>query len=158
VSDMKRLVSQARLQWRHVFRAPQVLDRRRAALVKLRTPAQLKAAAKAHHESKALEASNAHKGHGRSAELRRSAASFGPSETLAYVSRRLLPAHTIVRRVLGEASHLRPNVEPKRMLDVGSGPGTAIWAAGQVESLLHALPILNVSNPFSFTSNPLSPV
>ena len=102
---------------------------------------------------------------------------YGPSETLAYISRRMMPAHAIVRRILGEARHLvemqerrecsQVNVgvsapsssrsgshsethgsdidsvapfKVRRMLDFGCGPGTAIWAAGQVwpESLRFA--------------------
>jgi len=138
VSDMRKLVNQARLPWKHVFRAPQMMDSRRAALMKLRTPAQLKTAAKKHFDRKELEVRNNNAGNA-GAALRRTAASFGPSETLAYVSRRLLPAFTIVRRVLSEAAHLKPGVAPTRMLDVGSGPGTAIWAAGQVKGDCYVL-------------------
>lgn len=31
-----------------------------------------------------------------------------------------------------------PDLQPSRMLDFGSGPGTAVWAAAAVESLPHA--------------------
>ena len=108
-----------------------MLERRRESLLKLRTAAQIKAATTERYEQRKSEMlSGSVSG----------PASYGPTETLAYCSRRLLPAHSIVRRVLGEARQLRPDARPvARMLDVGSGPGTAIWAAGQVwpETLRH---------------------
>ncbi|CAM9164822.1 unnamed protein product [Phaeothamnion confervicola] len=57
---------------------------------------------------------------------------YGPPETFGYVSRRLLPKYVILHRVLDEAREHLPDFSPRSMLDFGSGPGTAVLAAGEV--------------------------
>lgn len=47
----------------------------------------------------------------------------------AYLVARLPATHAAVSRVLAEAVAARPGLNPRSMLDAGSGPGTAAWAA-----------------------------
>jgi ribosomal protein RSM22 (predicted rRNA methylase) len=58
---------------------------------------------------------------------------YGPDETLGFVLHALLPAYGVTVRVLEDvAAELPPGWAPRSMLDVGSGPGTALWAAREV--------------------------
>ena len=47
----------------------------------------------------------------------------------AYLAARLPATYAAVARVLAEVADLRRDLEPQSLLDVGSGPGTASWAA-----------------------------
>lgn len=49
----------------------------------------------------------------------------------AYLVARLPATHAAVSRVLAEAVAARPGFQPRSMLDAGSGPGTAAWAAAE---------------------------
>lgn len=50
----------------------------------------------------------------------------------SYLVARLPATYAAVSRVLTEAAALRPDLSPASLLDVGSGPGTASWAAAEV--------------------------
>lgn len=54
-----------------------------------------------------------------------------PDEVSAYVSTRLPATYAAVRIALGEL-HARTTLEPASLLDLGAGPGTAIWAAAEL--------------------------
>lgn len=62
---------------------------------------------------------------------------------LAYATSRMPACYAALSRVLGEVADRRPGWRPASMLDFGSGPGTAVWAAQQVwrQSPLDALAI-----------------
>ncbi|CAN7532562.1 small ribosomal subunit Rsm22 family protein [Aminobacter sp. LjRoot7] len=47
----------------------------------------------------------------------------------AYLATRLPATFAAVRASLESAAELMPDFEPKSLLDVGAGPGTALWAA-----------------------------
>jgi ribosomal protein RSM22 (predicted rRNA methylase) len=49
----------------------------------------------------------------------------------AYLVARLPATHAAVSRVLAEAVAARPGFQPLSVLDAGSGPGTAAWAAAE---------------------------
>ncbi|PRW32889.1 methyltransferase mitochondrial [Chlorella sorokiniana] len=51
---------------------------------------------------------------------------------LAYAASRMPACYAALSRVLGEVAGRRPGWQPSSMLDFGSGPGTAVWAAQQV--------------------------
>ncbi|CAM9153981.1 unnamed protein product [Ectocarpus sp. 4 AP-2014] len=61
---------------------------------------------------------------------------YGPSETFAYVYHRMVPAYTVLHRVMTEVKSELPDFNPRSMLDFGSGPGTSalavweVWGAG----------------------------
>ncbi|CAB1108114.1 unnamed protein product [Ectocarpus sp. CCAP 1310/34] len=61
---------------------------------------------------------------------------YGPSETFAYVYHRMVPAYTVLHRVMAEVKSELPDFNPRTMLDFGSGPGTSalavwdVWGAG----------------------------
>lgn len=58
---------------------------------------------------------------------------YGPQETLAYTLHAMLPSFgTSVRLFEDTAAELPHGWAPTSMLDVGSGPGTAVWAAREV--------------------------
>lgn len=50
----------------------------------------------------------------------------------SYLVARLPATYAAVSRVLAEAAALRPGLSPASLLDAGSGPGTASWAAAEV--------------------------
>jgi len=50
-------------------------------------------------------------------------------EAHAYLATRLPATLAAVRRVLAELARARPGWEPRSVLDLGAGPGTATWAA-----------------------------
>src|SRR5690242_11740537 len=47
----------------------------------------------------------------------------------AYLATRLPATYAAVRDAMAKLAELRPDFHPKSLLDVGSGPGTALWAA-----------------------------
>ncbi len=51
------------------------------------------------------------------------------AEALAYLASRLPATYAAAHRVLTGVSHALPSWQPRSMLDVGAGPGTATWAA-----------------------------
>ncbi|KAG6555233.1 hypothetical protein Mapa_003274 [Marchantia paleacea] len=52
--------------------------------------------------------------------------------TAAYVAARMPAIYGAVHRVLSEVSRRVPDFKPSRLLDFGSGPGTALWATNEV--------------------------
>jgi len=48
----------------------------------------------------------------------------------AYLATRLPATYAAVRASMESAAELAPDFAPKSLLDVGAGPGTALWAAG----------------------------
>jgi len=50
-------------------------------------------------------------------------------DRLAYVAVRMPATYAAIRAVLGEVSHRRPDLAVRSLLDLGSGPGTGLWAA-----------------------------
>jgi ribosomal protein RSM22 (predicted rRNA methylase) len=57
---------------------------------------------------------------------------------LAYAAARLPATFAATRAVMAEAALRLPDFAPRRMLDFGAGPGTALWAAAQTWSSLAA--------------------
>src|SRR5581483_1526829 len=50
-------------------------------------------------------------------------------DALAYLAVRLPATYAAVRASFAAVAEARPGFEPKTILDVGAGPGTAVWAA-----------------------------
>lgn len=74
-----------------------------------------------------------------SAELTRRYQSGGQSMRIndqslraAYLAVRLPATFAAVSRVLAEIRRLKPQIEISSLLDLGAGPGTALWAAAEV--------------------------
>eukprot|EP00899_Mesostigma_viride_P029455 jgi/Mesvir1/9695/Mv12173-RA.1 len=57
---------------------------------------------------------------------------YSQSITRAYVAARLPAIFAVMQRIFKEVATLLPDFRPSTMLDFGSGPGTAIWCAGDV--------------------------
>ncbi|KAH7404520.1 hypothetical protein KP509_15G029500, partial [Ceratopteris richardii] len=53
-------------------------------------------------------------------------------DTCAYVASRMPAVYSAVYRVLSEVSRRLPDFKPEKIMDYGSGPGTAIWALNEV--------------------------
>lgn len=66
----------------------------------------------------------------------------------SYLVARLPATHAAVSRVLQELARLRPDLSPASLLDAGSGPGTASWAASQVWPDLEMVTFLDTSPVF----------
>lgn len=56
---------------------------------------------------------------------------LGPSDVSAYLAARLPATYAVTRGVLEEIGRLRPAWRPVSVLDLGAGPGTAMWAAAE---------------------------
>jgi len=54
-----------------------------------------------------------------------------PEDVFAYVATRLPATYAAIRIALGEL-HTRAAFEPASQLDLGAGPGTAVWAAAEL--------------------------
>ena len=66
----------------------------------------------------------------------------------SYLVARLPATFAAVERVLAELARLRPDLAPMSMLDAGSGPGTASWAATQVWPGIDQITLLDNSAEF----------
>lgn len=75
----------------------------------------------------------------------------GPSGAVdfaSYLVARLPATFAAVSRVLEEASSLRPGFAPASLLDAGSGPGTASWAAAEIWPGLRHVTLLDSAPAF----------
>jgi ribosomal protein RSM22 (predicted rRNA methylase) len=71
---------------------------------------------------------------------------YGERESLAYVATRAHATYAVNKRVLSELYHrLGPSYAPISMMDVGSGPGTATWAATELFPSLTTLSLIEPS-------------
>ncbi|KAG2223733.1 hypothetical protein INT45_003457 [Circinella minor] len=59
---------------------------------------------------------------------------YGPRESIAYTAGVLPSTYAATLNVLAELSQRISNFSPKSILDFGTGPGTALWAAQEVYS------------------------
>lgn len=82
----------------------------------------------------------------------------------AYIATRLPATYAAVREAMARLAELRPDFHPKRLLDVGSGPGTVLWAAAdcwpdlQDAVLLEAAPAIRKSGELLARSSPVEHV
>src|ERR1700710_3332643 len=53
------------------------------------------------------------------------------ADALAYALARMPATHAAVTASLNALCEIRPDFAPKTLLDIGSGPGTATWAAAE---------------------------
>lgn len=83
-----------------------------------------------------------------------------PEEKIAYLMTRMPATYAAVRKVLEEVKKRIPNLNIQTLLDLGSGPGTVLWAAHDLFPLLKAtllekdaemIVIGKRLSPFSFT-------
>lgn len=66
----------------------------------------------------------------------------------SYLVARLPATYAAVETVLAELARLRPELSPETLLDAGSGPGTASWAALERWPALEAVTFLDTSAAF----------
>ena len=59
-------------------------------------------------------------------------------EVSAYAAARMPATYASMRIVLGELAERCPTLAPERQLDLGAGPGTALWAAADVWGTLRS--------------------
>jgi ribosomal protein RSM22 (predicted rRNA methylase) len=71
----------------------------------------------------------------------------GAEDALAYALARLPATYAACAAVLGEARAVAPGFAPRRLLDAGSGPGAASWAAAEAYDLAEVA-WLDASAPF----------
>lgn len=67
----------------------------------------------------------------------------GPDDALAYALARLPATYAAVAAVLSALDDVRPDFAPTTLLDVGSGPGTAAFAAAQRYASLQRVTLLD---------------
>lgn len=64
---------------------------------------------------------------------------------LAYLAARLPATYAAVHSAFAAVAQLRPDFTPETMLDVGAGPGTALWAAADLWPELASVSLLEAS-------------
>jgi ribosomal protein RSM22 (predicted rRNA methylase) len=57
----------------------------------------------------------------------------------AYLAMRLPATFAAISAVFGAVAEMRPDFAPRSLLDIGAGPGTAMWAAAQIWPVADAL-------------------
>lgn len=67
-----------------------------------------------------------------SKEAGNKAPAYSTAETAAYAASRLPATYAVLYKVMSELQARLQDFKPRKMLDFGSGPGTAIWAASAV--------------------------
>ncbi len=60
----------------------------------------------------------------------------------AYIACRMPATYAVICGVLAEIQNLYPEIDPKTLVDLGSGPGTALWAAVETFTSLEKLTAL----------------
>lgn len=65
----------------------------------------------------------------------------------AYLAARLPATYAAIRESLEQAARLMPDFSPERLIDVGAGPGTALWAAGDCWPSLSQALLFEASAP-----------
>jgi ribosomal protein RSM22 (predicted rRNA methylase) len=63
-------------------------------------------------------------------------------DVTAYLVYRLPATFTAISAVLREVRDRKPDLEPRSLLDIGAGPGTAAWAAAEVWPSLHRVTMM----------------
>lgn len=71
----------------------------------------------------------------------------GEAAARAYLATRMPATYAAVRRSLDMAAEILPEFDPVSMLDVGAGPGTALWAAADCWHSLNRAEMIEAS-PF----------
>ncbi|MDE2488664.1 MAG: hypothetical protein KGO51_14825 [Alphaproteobacteria bacterium] len=71
-----------------------------------------------------------------------------PDDALAYALVRLPATYAACAAVFAEAQRMTPGFSPARLLDAGSGPGAASWAAAQAWPGLETVTWVDASAPF----------
>ncbi|HTC93427.1 MAG TPA: small ribosomal subunit Rsm22 family protein [Terriglobales bacterium] len=66
----------------------------------------------------------------------------------AYLLTRLPATYAAIHAVLREVKERMPGVEVRSLLDLGAGPGTAMWAAAEIFSELEQIMLIEQSNGF----------
>jgi ribosomal protein RSM22 (predicted rRNA methylase) len=67
-------------------------------------------------------------------------------DALAYALARMPATYAAVSACLNALSEARPDFAPKRLLDVGAGPGTATWAAAEAFASLQDFTLLDANS------------
>ncbi|MHC5233076.1 small ribosomal subunit Rsm22 family protein [Brucella sp. LJL56] len=74
----------------------------------------------------------------------------------AYLAARLPATYAAVRASMSSAAEVCPDFAPQSMLDVGAGPGTALWAAKQCWPTLQAATMIEASPAIRAVGSDLS--
>ena len=67
------------------------------------------------------------------------------TDALAYALVRMPATYAAVSACLNALLEVRPDFAPRRLLDVGAGPGTASWAAAEAFASLEAFMLLDIN-------------
>src|SRR5271169_1402672 len=75
-----------------------------------------------------------------------SGAIVSETDALAYALARMPATYAALTASLNALCQLRPDFAPKKLLDVGAGPGTASWAATEAFSSLQSFTLLDANS------------
>src|SRR4030081_1208060 len=68
------------------------------------------------------------------------------ADALAYALARMPATYAAVTAGLNALVEIRPDFAPKKLLDVGAGPGTATWAAAETFLSLQSFTLLDAND------------
>jgi ribosomal protein RSM22 (predicted rRNA methylase) len=77
-------------------------------------------------------------------------------DALAYLATRLAATYAAIRAALAATANACPEFAPRTALDVGAGPGTALWAAADCWDGLEDVTLTEASPPFAAVGQQLA--
>jgi ribosomal protein RSM22 (predicted rRNA methylase) len=107
------------------------------AALRLAVEAKLQGVSRADITRRAAAISGAYRAGGNSGAI------ASESDALAYALVRMPATYAALGASLNALVALRPDFAPKKLIDVGAGPGTATWAAAEAFSSLHSFVLLD---------------
>lgn len=111
------------------------------AALRLAVEAKLQGVSRADITRRAAAISGAYRAGGNSGAI------ASESDALAYALVRMPATYAALGASLNALVALRPDFAPKKLIDVGAGPGTATWAAAEAFSSLHSFVLLDAPCP-----------
>lgn len=72
---------------------------------------------------------------------------YGEREAMAYVASQMPFAYAPIYRIFNEIKQRIPDYHPSTLLDFGTGPGTAIWAANETFETIEKFLGIDISEP-----------
>src|SRR5690606_38564514 len=73
----------------------------------------------------------------------------------AYLAQRMPATYAAIRASLGALAEARPDFRPKTLLDIGAGPGTALWAVADLWQGLDQTVLIEASDAARTTGRAL---
>jgi ribosomal protein RSM22 (predicted rRNA methylase) len=133
----KTILKHGKIRYRHITTMPEWMQKKREEICQFRTPAQLRRCLQSwmvHQDKDALSQYRNRKLGWKTAPPKKApqVRTYGPEDTMAYSYYFMGNRYGVQQRIFAETKQMMPNFKPKRVLDFGCGPATALAAALEV--------------------------